>query len=360
MPPRKGESRKSPDTARRRAATNDPSRSRRKADRSARKRDRELYGHDPQWSVQILQQLPTAIVGIDNQHRISFWNARAEALFGYRADEILGQSATLLAVDHQTAGPSDDLWTLLKRDGQLRITQPLRHKSGASRPAQFDYALLRDAKGQPCGAVLAVVEIAPTTASEWLRPGQVFEDAFDNPGEGEIADSDVPTFSDVIERRALEQQIVDLTVREQRRIGQDLHDGVGQELTGLGYLAKNLHRKLMLLNLPEAGTAAAILRTVRKTLRQVRYLAKGLNPVEVEANGLMAALDDLAMSTEQLFGISCRFQCEQPVLLENNNTATQLFRIAQEATTNAAKHSGAQHIVLSLEQAGQRVVLRIR
>ena len=94
-------------------------------------------------------------------------------------------------------------------------------------------------------------------------------------------------------------------------------------------------------------------------MAQARALARGLSPVELETNGLMAALQELAASTEKLFNIACIFHCAPPVLMADNVRATHLYRIAQEAIHNAIKHGRASRIVISLASTGRDMSLSI-
>src|SRR5262249_12368926 len=139
-----------------------------------------------------------------------------------------------------------------------------------------------------------------------------------------------------------------VTEREQRRISQDLHDGLGQHLTGLMHLSSVLHSNLKERSLPEAAEAARIATLLREAAEQTRTLARGLHPVEMEASGLMASLDHLADKTRELFKIDCRFECRNGVLVQDVVMATHLYRIAQEAINNAIKHGRASQIRIEL------------
>lgn len=164
----------------------------------------------------------------------------------------------------------------------------------------------------------------------------------------------------VAERRELEKRIADLTDSEHRRIGQDLHDGLGQQITGIGMLASSLEKSLRRAGSPEADRAARLLETTREAQRQVRALARGLIPVELDAEGLMSALSRLVEETCTLHEIDCVFRCQEPVRVEDGFTATHLYRIAQEAIHNAVKHSGGQRIDVELERSGDRLRLEVR
>ena len=159
---------------------------------------------------------------------------------------------------------------------------------------------------------------------------------------------------DVTERKHLEKTILEISAREQRRIGQDLHDGLGQHLTGIAFMAKVQEQKLADKQMPEAADAAKIVRLVNDAISRARELSKGLAPVVFDAHGLMSALQLHTAEVEDLFGISCCFQCEPAVLIPDGTVATHLYHIAQEAVTNAIKHGRAKKILVRLSEVDGR------
>jgi PAS domain S-box-containing protein len=158
----------------------------------------------------------------------------------------------------------------------------------------------------------------------------------------------IMTGIDVTERQRLQKTILEISSREQRRIGQDLHDGLGQHLTGIAFMSKVLQQKLAELALPESADADKILKLVNVAVSKSRELARGLLPVMSETHGLMSGLKQLASEIEDLFKISCRFDCDDQVLIGDLNVATHLFHIAQEAVNNAIKHGKAKHVIIRL------------
>ena len=165
---------------------------------------------------------------------------------------------------------------------------------------------------------------------------------------------------DITDRRALQEQLLTIAEAEQRRIGQDLHDDVGQELTGLGLLVEALLEALNEAHAPEAGLAAQIRTRLDRVQERIRALCRGLIPVAVDAQGLMAALEDLTGSIGMLQGIDTTFACRVKVHIEDSRTAMQLYRIAQEAIANAIKHGQARHIHVSLQAVEDRIHLEVR
>ena len=125
----------------------------------------------------------------------------------------------------------------------------------------------------------------------------------------------IATGNDVTERKRLERALLEISGREQRRIGQDLHDGLGQHLTGTAFMSKVLQQKLEDQALPEAAEASKIVKLVNEAIEKTRELSRGLLPVVSDADGLMSALQRFAGEVEDLFSVSCRFVCDRPVLL---------------------------------------------
>src|SRR5271154_365630 len=180
------------------------------------------------------------------------------------------------------------------------------------------------------------------------------------PGSGDTSNYIIATGIDITERKHLEKAILDISAREQRRIGQDLHDGLGQHLTGIAFMAKAHEAKLAEKNRSETGDAAKIVKLVNEAIHKTRELARGLLPVVSDSQGLMSALQLWATEVEDLFGVSCRFQCETPVLIHDDTVATHLYHIAQEAVNNAIKHGHAQKILIRLTAEPGQGTLTIR
>lgn len=159
----------------------------------------------------------------------------------------------------------------------------------------------------------------------------------------------------IAQRTVLKKEVLETSTREQQRISPDLHDGVGQELTGLSYMAKSLAAKSQ----ADANTAESIAEGIQRALRSVHETICGLAPVELDTHGLMAALRRLAKSTCELFDIDCRFNCDKPIPVESNMVATHLYRVSQEAVHNAIKHAGAGRILIGLDSTKGRLQLEV-
>jgi signal transduction histidine kinase len=153
---------------------------------------------------------------------------------------------------------------------------------------------------------------------------------------------------DISERKRLEKTILEIRETERRRIGQDLHDGLGQHLTGVAFMGKVLEERLAESSAPETADAAKIVKLVNESIKMTRELARGLLPVASEAHGLMSALQGWAVEVSELFHVACRFECSDSVFVHDEARADHLYRLAQEAVTNAIKHGHAGNIAIGL------------
>lgn len=170
----------------------------------------------------------------------------------------------------------------------------------------------------------------------------------------------VGTMLDITERKRLEQEVLNISEQEQRRIGQDLHDGICQQLAGIELMSQVLEQALARKTKKHSAQAGQIAAHVREVISQTRMLAHGLCPVVLESEGLMSALQELAHATTKMFGVDCVFQCHQPVQIHDNTTATHLYRIAQEAVSNALKHGKSRRIEIGLAAESSRVFLAVK
>jgi signal transduction histidine kinase len=165
---------------------------------------------------------------------------------------------------------------------------------------------------------------------------------------------------DISERKRLEKTILEISETERRRIGQDLHDGLGQHLTGVAFMGKVLEDRLAETSAVDAAEAAKIVKLVNESIKMTRELARGLLPVIPEAHGLMSALEHYANEVSEVFHISCRLECPDQVLVEDGALADHLHRLTQEAVTNAIKHGRAKNIAIGLSVVQGGGLLDIR
>jgi len=270
----------------------------------------------------IVESSDDAIVSKSLDGLIVSWNAGARRIYGYAAEEVIGRPIALLCPPERV----DEVQNNLER---------VRH---GIHIAHFETTRVRK-DGQRIDVSLSISPIKD-------NGGAVI-------GASAIA-------RDITERKVLQREVLEIAALEQQRIGQDLHDGTGQELTGIAMMAERLAWEMAERSLPYAVTAEKIVVGLEQALRHVRALSKGLVPVELDAEGLMAALAELAERTSELHAVTCSFACDEPVCIVDNQTATHLYRLSQEAVTNALKHGRAKRIIISLVDDGEFIRLAIK
>lgn len=257
----------------------------------------------------------------DLDGRITSINHAGERLLQRRRDEVLSRNLTEFVVTEQRAAAEHWLQQVAK---------------GMEVPtAEWDFL---NAAGQSIK-----LEIGSRLVQQNGKPAEVEAIA-----------------RDITERRRLEREILEISNREQRRIGHDLHDGVCQQLAGLAYLADILADRLRERSAPEATDAEKIERVINDAIAQTRGVARGLFPVRLEENGLVSALEELASNTTTLFSIPCHFHGDGSPPHIDYSAALHLYYIAQEAVLNAARHGKPSRIDVSLTQEKDRFELAVR
>jgi len=178
--------------------------------------------------------------------------------------------------------------------------------------------------------------------------------------EARVKERTLALTQEMAERERVERELLEISEREQRRIGRDLHDSLGQHLTGVALAGQVLEEKLAVRGLPEAKDASHMVELIQEGISLSRKMARGLHPIDIEADGLMEALEELAAISSDLFRVSCRFECDLPVLIRDTASSGHLYRITQEAVSNAVKHGHAKNIIIQLETLDDGIALRVK
>jgi two-component system sensor histidine kinase UhpB len=162
------------------------------------------------------------------------------------------------------------------------------------------------------------------------------------------------------ERRRLEHELLEITDKERRRIGLDLHDDLGQKLTGIALMSKGLATRLGKLGSSESEEASRIQCLIQETMNQTRELSHDMVTLDLREKDLVSAMEDLVRHLQRTFEISCNFVCTTPIPPLEPNAVTQLYKITQEAVTNAIKHGKSKEVEIHLRNGGDALALTIR
>jgi len=281
-----------------------------------------------------------AIITIDSQGLIETANRATESMFGYASTEMIGQNVRMLMPSPYSR----------EHDGYIRRFLATDQARILNAPREL-VAKRRDGSTFPIELSVTQVDHSPCFTG---------------------------IIRDITDRKQLQRHVLEISSEEQRRIGRELHDGTGQELTGLSLIAGTLLDLVAAAAAPEANAGGKTVRqfdevdftricdTTRKLIqklteanRHVHQLSHGIMPVQIDAEALQSSLEELARSTNMPPSVNCRFDCPVPVIVSDNSTATHLYRIAQEAVNNAIRHSHAGWICISLLQKGDELVLEV-
>lgn len=282
-----------------------------------------------------------------------------------RAEEVLARQAAILEA-------TPDFVATAAADGQIvYMNRTLAQIVGATDPTAFHLWKLTQLH-PPWAARVFVDEGLPTAVRDGSWAGETAIQTADGreipTSQAVIAHRDrfggllylSTILRDLSPSRELERETNRAVVEEQQRIGQELHDGVGQELTGLALMADMLQKRLRTISPPDATLATTMSTGLERVREDIRGLSRGLVPVEVDPEGLRSALQDLAASTGERSGVACSFRCIGRGVIADTTVATHLFRIAQESVGNALRHSRASAIEILLEEHGAQITLTVR
>jgi two-component system sensor kinase FixL len=291
--------------------------------RKALRESEKRFQWDQARLAAIVNTAVDAIITIDEAGCINSVNPAMEKLFGYSAAEVIGRNVKLLMPDPYRREHDGYLSNYLQT-GLARIIGIGREVTGQRKD------------GSTFPLSLAVSEM-------YLRHRRMF----------------TGIIHDLTSRRQLERQILEATSGEQRRIGRDLHDGLCQELVSLSLGLELVARKLELKGLPETSAIRKLGDSLQSITHQARKLAHGLNPVDLDAGGLPAALEHLAARIGDSTEIHCDFNWDRIAQAQDGTVAAHLYRIAQEAVSNAIKHARPSTIDLDLRYANGFLTLKV-
>lgn len=265
-----------------------------------------------------------AIIIINRSGQITRFNRAAEATFGYATQEVRGQNVSIL-MPMSYARNHDRYMNNYLRTGVRKVM-----------------GLGREVEGQRKNGEIFPMELA---LSEFRSEGELFFAGF---------------VRDITERRKLEHEILRTSEHERRRVGQDLHDGLGQMLTGISLIAGNLARQLTMQDHDLADDMSEVVELMRDADRMSRNIARGLVPVELDGEGLAAAIEGLCANARKFFSVECHFSEEGKPNIRDSGAVSNLYRIAQECISNAVKHGRATRIDVALRTEGNDLVLEVK
>lgn len=306
------------------------------------------------YQARLIEDTSDALFSTDKNYFIKTWNRAAESLFGYTAEEVVKRSAreimraqmreeSRLAIHHQ-----------LISDGYWRGEVVYLDRSCNPMTVLVSISATRDAEGQRDGYVIVCRDV-----TEWKKTEERLRE-FNLELEVQVAQKTEAITQQNAELRALASHLQNVREEERAAIAREVHDELGQQLTGLKMDLSWIAKRLKTGDLPSAEPKLqSTMQLLDTTIRTVRKIATELRPSILDDLGLLAAIDWHSQEFEKRSGIKTTFHTNLTNLHPTPDQSIGLFRICQEALTNVARHSMAAHVLITLNQAGEELLLRI-
>lgn len=271
--------------------------------------------------VAIMNYMAEAIIVIDNDGVINECNPAAEKMFGYEASEMEGKS--------------------------IKMLMP------PSYYGKYDRRIESNRKPIPSTVVNERREFSGRRKDGSIFPMELTITQIDHLG------LFIGIYRDISKQRQLEKEIANISTREQESIGQELHDTLGQQLTGINMLAASLKQSLANRNEPDSKLLGEIIVQLKEAAESVRRISHGLAPISIPPDGLQDALEHLVATVSGNGHVLCHFDGDASIRIHDQDIANQLYRIAQESFNNALKHAHAKQITLTLRSLGDDIELSV-
>jgi len=322
-----------------------------------KKRTQEIERAEERFRLLVEGTPDYAMFLLDLDNKITYWSAGAEKVFGWSSEEAIGQSGELIftpedrtkgevekeiGIAREQGRAPDRRWHLRKDGSRLWVDGVMRRVDRLDGSIRGFAKICRDATEQQQN------EEALRHARDQLEQ-RVLERTAD------LMATNNELERTMAQREQLERELLEISERERRRIGQDLHDVVCQELTATALFLKSAGNKADDAAAAQSLSEAAEI--VNRNVAIARDLARGFQPTVLGAGGLPAALRTLCKEANERRGIHCTLKLPRAIRLRDEGLALNLFRIAQEAMRNAISHSGGDEIVMCIER--ERDVIRL-
>jgi PAS domain S-box-containing protein len=299
-------------------------------DITERKRTENALRESEERSRAMLHQSGAGIVGSDLAGRVIFVNRKLCQMLGYAESELLGKG--ILEITHSAEkAESRRLFQRIVKNGEpYEIEKRYLRKDGSSLWVSVSASPMRDAVGKTQAAVAVVLDVAERKKAQALLEERA---------------------------RGLEGEILEISDREQQRLGQDLHDSLCQHLAATAFMVRSMAMRLKNHRVLDVDDLERIAELINEGVTEARTVARGLHPVEMESTGLMTALQSLV--GQKHWPVLCRFEADEEISIPDATVALHLYRIAREAVINASKHAGAREIIVELRDRKKGIELSV-
>ncbi len=329
--------------------------------RSRRAAEKELR-EEQSFRAAIEASIPSGIAIVDLDGRQSYVNPAFCRMVGWTRAELIDRKPPF---DYWPPEERENIANALAKvaEGHASpegIELRLARKNGQRFDALLLVTALRDSFENVSGWLSSITDITPRKhAEDELRRSHEELELRVRERTAALSTANVQLQAALKERRRLESELLEITERERRRIGLNLHDDLGQKLTGIALMSKGLQVRLARRGSEDAEEAARVHTLIQEAMNQARDLSHDLVTLDLDKKDLASALQDLVCQVKRTFDISCTFQCEKAPPPLDVNSVSQLYKITQEAVTNAIKHGKALNVEIVLTVGKGEMVLTI-
>jgi PAS domain S-box-containing protein len=307
----------------------------------------------------IIDQTTAGMGRTDLEGRLTFVNDKFCQMLGYKKEELIGKS--LQERTHPDDFPEN--MRLFKRMVTKGVPYEMEkryiRKDGSSIWANVSASPIRNAAGKPQSAVMVVLDISDRKKAEHaLREAKLLLETRVRERTAELLAANQELQNEIAQRKRLEGEILEISDREQRRLGQDLHDSLCQHLTATAFMARAVALRLRKHRVIEVKDIEKIADFINEGVTEARTISRGLHPVEMDAAGLVTALRTL--TNRERGQTQCRVEADENIEVADPTVALHLFRIAREAVNNAYKHARAREILVRMRASRKFVELTVR
>jgi PAS domain S-box-containing protein len=297
-----------------------------------------------------------AILVRNSEDRITYWNRGAEEIYGYSPEEALGKvTHQLLRTEHSK--PLAEIFKELRREGRWSGELIHRRKDGRKIVVVSNWALDRG-KGRRGYVLESNSDITQRKHAEVAleRSKAMLEKLVDQRTRA-LRSANTELENEISRRKGLEGQILEISDREQERLGQELHDSLCQQLTAIAFMARAAALRLKEHRVADPTELDKIAKLINTSVTDARNIAHGLHKEEIDAAEFEHALRDLA--ERKIWQTRCRFHSDGKLDIQDDRVASEIFRILREGVINANKHSRASEIVLEACRRKRELVFSV-
>src|SRR5437879_8418918 len=298
-----------------------------------------------------------AIIVRDAEDRVTYWNQGAEKIYGYTREDALGKVIyDLLKTEHPEA--RSKIYQKLLRDNRWEGELVHSRRDGKRLTMFSRWSVDRDAQGNRAFVLETNNDITQRKEAEAALKKS--KDLLEKRVQARTADlraANEELKNEITRRKGLEGQILEISDREQERLGQELHDGLCQQLTAIGFLARATALRLKDHRVVQTDDLEKIAQLINSSVLDARNIARDLHKEEIDAAEFLSALQDLV--EREIWHTSCRLDLKTEMNIEDDNVASQLYRIFREALINSNKHARATQIVLEVRRLKSDLIFSV-